>query len=546
MPMARVESTTIGRVLLDAAQRWPDREAVVFPETRRSFGQLADGAWRVARGLYALGVRGGDHVGILMPNCVDMIEAIFGAALIGAVVCPVNARYRSNELAYIVANADHRVLLTSDVVDEHIDYPALIAEALPALPDGDPSELRLSDAPALRQVVLLGRRTAPGMLDRGQFEALAETVAPADVRRASERVRVSHDALILYTSGTTARPKGCVLSHDAIVGGARSVAAREQVGPADICWDPLPLYHTSGLQPLLYCIDAGTLFCCMTHFDAETAIAQLRREGCTLFKGTFPPITLAVINHPEFDTLDVSTVRVVQIVAPAETLRIIAAAFPNGGIQGAFGICEGGGYLSVNELDEDLETRLRCVGPPFDGIEIRVVDPDGVAVATGDPGELLVRGFTVLRRYHRDPARTAEVLDADGWLHTGDRGSVDERGRISYLGRIKEMIRVGGENVAPAEIEGYLSTHPAIHLVQAVGVPDDRLDEVVAAFVELRPGQELSAEELQTYCRGAIASYKVPRHIRFVTEWPMSATKIQRFALRDQLLTELDHDRAAV
>ena len=411
MPMARVESTTIGQLLLDAGQRWPDREAVVFPETRRSYGQLAEGAWRVARGLYALGVRGGDHVGILMPNCVDMIEAIFGAALLGAVVCPVNARYRSNELAYIVANADHRVLLTSDIVDEHIDYPALIAQALPGLSDGDPSELRLPDAPALRQVVLLGRRTAPGMLDRGQFEALAETVSAEDAGRASERVSVCDDALILYTSGTTARPKGCVLSHDAIVGGSRSVGAREQVGPADICWDPLPLYHTSGLQPLLYCIDAGALFCCMTHFDPETAIAQLRREGCTLFKGTFPPITLAVINHPDFATLDVSAVRVVQIVAPAQTLRIIDAAFPNGGVQGAFGICEGGGYLSVNELDEDLETRLRCVGPPFDGIEIRAVDADGVAVPTGEPGELLVRGFTVLRRYHRDPERTAEVLD---------------------------------------------------------------------------------------------------------------------------------------
>jgi fatty-acyl-CoA synthase len=544
--MARVASTTIGRLLLDAAARWPQREAVVFPEARRTYRQLAEGAWTVARGLHALGVRRGDHVGILMPNCIDMVEAIFGAALAGAVVCPVNARYRSNELAYIVANADHRVLLTSDIVDAHIDYPALIAEALPGLSEGSAGRQRLASAPALRQVVLLGSRSAPGMLDRAGLQALAETVATQDVERESERIDVLDDALILYTSGTTARPKGCVLSHDGIVGGARSVAARERCGPADICWDPLPLYHTSGLQPLLYCIDAGALFCCMTHFDPEAAVAQLRREGCTLFKGTFPPIALAVINHPGFATLDVSTVRVVQIVAPTETLRIIDAAFPNAGIQGAFGICEGGGYLAVNEIDEDLETRLHTVGPPFDGIEARVVDSDGRDVAIGEPGELLIRGFTVLRRYHRDPKRTAEVLDHDGWLHTGDRGSVDGRGRISYLGRIKEMIRVGGENVAPAEIEGFVSTHPAVHLVQAVGVPDDRLDEVVAVFVELLPGHELGEAELQAYCRDAIASFKVPRHIRFVTEWPMSATKIQRFALRDRLIAELEHDRATV
>ena len=539
MRMARAQSVTIGEVVLEAARRWPDRTAVAFPDVRRTYAQLAEGAWTVARGLYGLGVRGGDHVGILMPNCVDMIDAIFGAALVGAIVCPVNARYRASELAYIVANADHRVLLTSDLSDEHIDYPALIAQALPGLSAGDPLDQRLAAAPALRQVVLIGSRPAPGMLDRSRFQALAAGVEEADVREQLRQVDVGDDGLILYTSGTTARPKGCVLSHDSIVGGARSVGARERVGPDDVCWDPLPLYHTSGLQPLIYCVDAGTLYCCMTHFEPAAAIAQLRREGCTIFKGTFPPITMAVVNHPEFAGLDVSAVRVVQIVAPPETLRIVAAAFPNGGVQGAFGICEGGGYLSTNELDEDLETRVRSIGPPYEGIEIRAVDPQGRRVGPDEPGELIVRGFTVLRRYHRDPQRTAEVLDSDGWLHTGDRGSLDEAGRVTYLGRIKEMIRVGGENVAPAEIEGYLSTHPAVHMVQAVGVPDDRLDEVVAAFVELRPGASVTEGELIEYCRGQIASFKVPRHVRVVTEWPMSATKIQRFALRERMLAEL-------
>jgi fatty-acyl-CoA synthase len=549
MRMARAPSVTIGQVLLDAAARWPDRTAVVCDDIERTYAELATGAWTIARGLYALGVRRGDHVGVLMPNCVEMVDAIFGAALAGAVVCPVNARYRASELAYIVANADHRVLLTSDMVDEHIDYPALIADALPGLADGDPRHQRLAGAPELRQVVLIGSRGAPGMIDRRQFAQLAADVEEARVREQLAQVAVADEGLILYTSGTTARPKGCVLTHDGIVGGARSVGARERVGPTDVCWDPLPLYHTSGLQPLLYCIDAGARYCCMTHFEAGAAIDQLRREGCTIFKGTFPPVTLAVINHPGFAALDVSAVRVVQIVAPPETLRIIAAAFPNGGVQGAFGICEGGGYLSTNEPDEDLETRLRTVGPPLEGIEIRAVDPEGREVGAGEPGELLVRGFTVLRRYHRDPERTAEVLDSDGWLHTGDRGSCDERGRVTYLGRIKEMIRVGGENVAPAEIEGYLSTHPAVHMVQAVGVPDPRLDEVAAAFVELRPGAHATEQELIEFCRGQIASFKVPRHIRIVTDWPMSATKIQRFALRDRMLGELGlalEPRAAV
>jgi acyl-CoA synthetase (AMP-forming)/AMP-acid ligase II len=280
-------------------------------------------------------------------------------------------------------------------------------------------------------------------------------------------------------------------------------------------------------------------FISMTHFDAAHGIRQVRDERVTLLISTFPPITMALIAHPDFAHLDVSSIRLVQIVAPAETLRAVAAAFPQGGIQGAFGMCEGGGYLAVNELDEDLETRVRTVGPPFEGVEIRAVDADGHDMPPREPGELLVRGFTVLKRYHGDPERTAEVLDADGWLHTGDRGTIDEEGRVSFLGRIKEIIRVGGENVAPAEIEGYISTHPAVHLAQAVGVPDEHLDEVPAVFVELVPDGEATEQELIDFCRGRIASFKVPRYVRLVSEWPMSATKIQRFVLRERLLEEL-------
>jgi acyl-CoA synthetase (AMP-forming)/AMP-acid ligase II len=354
-------------------------------------------------------------------------------------------------------------------------------------------------------------------------------------------VRVRDPGVILTTSGTTANPKGCVLTHEAIVRGSRAVAERERVTGDDVCWDPLPLFHTSGLQPLLYVLDRGGRFVCMTHFEPGAGLAQIREQGATMVKSTFPPVTMALVNHPDFGSVDVSRVRLVQLVAPPDTLRIVQAAFPNAAVQGAYGLCEGGGYVAVNELDEGDDTRLVTEGTPFPGIEIRAVDPaTGDDVPPGEPGELLLRGFTLFEEYYRDAERTAEVLDADGWLHTGDRGAVDADGRIRFLGRIKEMIRVGGENVGPAEIEGFLSTHPAVHLVQAVGVPDPRLDEVPAVFVELKPGASATEEELIRYCHGKIASFKVPRHVRFVDEWPMSATKIQRFRLREQLVRELE------
>ena len=528
--------TTIGQLLLEAADRWSDRIAVAFPDGARTYGELAEAARRTARGLHALGLRPGEHVGVLMPNGPELVDAIFGVALAGGVLCPLNARYRAAELAHVVTQAEHAVLLTSDAVVDHVDYVPILHEALPGLAETG----RSRQAPALRQVVLLGERRAAGTTSGADLAALAETVRDDDVARATQDVAAGDPGLVLTTSGTTAHPKGCVLTHDAIVRGSRAVAERERVTEDDVCWDPLPLFHTSGLQPLLYVLDRGGRFLCMTHFTADAGLAQIRDEAPTMIKSTFPPVTLALVDHPAFDTVDTSRIRLVQLVAPPDTLRRVQYAFPRAAIQGAYGLSEAGGYVAVNDLDEGDDTRLTTEGRPFPGIEIRAVEPDSGAVcAPGEPGELLVRGFTLFRGYHGDPERTAEVLDDDGWLHTGDRGAVDAEGRVAFLGRIKELIRVGGENVGPAEIEGLVSTHPAVHLVQAVGVPDERLDEVPAVFVQLKPGAEASEQELIDWCRGRIASFKVPRHVRFVDEWPMSATKIQRFRLREQLVAEL-------
>ena len=307
-----------------------------------------------------------------MPNCLDMVHAIFGIALAGCVVCPLNARYRSAELAYVIESTDLAVLLTSDIVEEHVDYVPLLHEALPGLAAGDPIAARPGDraAPPPRRAArpAHGRRAC----STARRSTRSPTPVPDDAveeRRAAVRVR--DPGLILTTSGTTANPKGCVITHEAIVRGSRAVGEREQIGEGEVVWAALPLFHTSGLQPLLYVLDRGGTR------PLDDALRARRRRSprsastrATVVKSTFPPITMALVNHPDFGTIDAARVRIVQLVAPPDTLRLVMAAFPNAAVQGAYGLCEAGGYVAVNVLGEDPERRLTSEGPPFPGIEV--------------------------------------------------------------------------------------------------------------------------------------------------------------------------------
>ena len=530
---------TIGAILTDGAARWPDRRAVAFPDAERTYDQLLGDAQVIARGLHALGVRCGDHVGILMPNCLDMVACFYGISLLGAVVTPVNARYRASELGYVVENADLVVLLTTDIVEAHVDYADLLHETFADLAAAsDTARLGLAGAPLLRSIVMLGKRAAPGLVTRDEFESLAGGVPATVVEQTACAVSAEDVGLMVYTSGTTADPKGCQLTHRGVTRVAREGGVRFTAREGDVFWDPLPLYHMSAILPLNFTLDVGATFVSMTHFEPQAALRQMRAIPPTLIYPCFPPITMPLITHPDWARTDLSQVRVWLNVAPVETLQLMHDALPHAAQIGSYGITEGGGIISYNDAHETLEQLENTVGQPIPGDEVRIVDVDGDEVPAGEKGEILVRGIGLMTGYYKDPQRTADVIDAEGWLHTGDLCAVDADGRISYFGRIKDMMKVGGENVAPAEIESYLSKHPAVELVQVIGVPDDRLAEVACAFVELRDGASATAEELIAYCRDKIASYKVPRHIRFVTEWPMSATKIQRYRLREMYFAE--------
>jgi fatty-acyl-CoA synthase len=528
------KAATLGDVLVAGAARFPDRAAVVFPDATRTYSELLADAQLVARGLHALGVRRGDHVGILMPNCMDMVAAFYGISLAGAVITPVNARYRATELGYVVENADLVVLLTTDIVDDHVDYSELLNQTFPDLAASEDNEhLRLTDAPLLRAIVMLGKRSADGLLDRGEFESLAASVPASVITQTANAVSPDEVGLMVYTSGTTANPKGCQLTHRGVVWIAREGGVRFTAREGDVFWDPLPLFHMSAILPINFMLDVGGTFVSMTHFEPGAALRQMREVPPTLIYPCFPPITMPLINHPDWAKTDLSQVRVWLNVAPVETLRIMQRALPQAPQIGSYGITEGGGIISYNDAHETVEQLELTVGPPVPSTEVRIIGPDGQDVPPGEQGEIIVRGVGVMKGYYKDPKRTAEVMDADGWLHTGDRSCVDADGQISYFGRIKDMLKVGGENVAPAEIESYLSKHPAVELVQVIGVPDERLAEVACAYIQLRDGFTATPEEFIEYCRGQIASYKVPRHVRIIDEFPMSATKIQRYRLRE-------------
>jgi acyl-CoA synthetase (AMP-forming)/AMP-acid ligase II len=532
--------TTLAGLLLRSAERRPEHEALVFPECRHTYASLRDGALRCARALAAMGVARGDHVGLLMPNCPDFVLAFFGAQLLGAVVVPVNTRFRSRELGYLFENADLKVLLTSDIVDDHVDFVQRIDESLPGLDGSDPERLALGAAPRLEAIVLLGEREAPGMVPRARFDELADALADEDVLIPFDGTSPDEIALMLYTSGTTAEPKGCLITHDAAIHVWAGAAERLRITADDRVWDPLPLFHMSCLGPLIFTTALGGTLVTMTHFEPAAALDQIEGERATWLYSVFPPITMALVTHPTFGSRDLTRVRGLLNVAPPDTMRLIQVGFPGAiNVGGHFGMTEASGAITCNEWDATPDEQAETHGAPLPEIEVKAIDPEtGAERPPGVPGELLVRGRGLFRGYHRDPELTAAVLEG-GWLHSGDLGVIDERGLVTYMARLKDMLKVGGENVAPAEIESHLSTHPAVKLVQVVGAPDDRLGEVVVAFVELAPGRRATAEELVEHCNGRIASFKVPRHVRFVEEWPMSATKIQKFQLREQIAAEL-------
>lgn len=537
-----------GRMLRASAEAHGASDALVFPGRRLTHADLYASARRWAKALLAMGVEPGQNVGILLTTRPEFVEVMFGATMIGAVAVPVNARYQAHELAFLVRDADLVALVTTGAVTDQLNFSERLKTAFPALCDADPKALALDDAPLLRAIICLDPPCQPFMVSADEALSRGAAIDDASVDARIDAVDPEQIALVLYTSGTTANPKGALISHRAIVGNSRNLGKRYRISSEDKVWSPLPIFHIAGILPLTMVLDAGGAYLTVPHFDAETALAMLGREGATVAYPSFVTIMQDLITHPTFATTDLSKLRLMNsnfAVQPAWIKEAMTKAMPHTIQVGTYGLTEGAGTICTSRIDDPFELRTGRLGVPLDEWEVRIVDPEtGQDCALGERGEIVARGPNMLKGYYKAPDKTAEVI-RDGWFFTGDIGSFDESGHIMFHGRTKDMLKVGGENVAAAEIEAMLQSHPAVKLAQVVGLPDARYVEVPAAFIELVDGGQTSEAELIAHCRGKLAGFKIPRHVRFIDEWPMSTSKIQKFKLRTQLVEELGLGEAA-
>jgi len=517
------EAITLGDALLRTAARKPDDLALALPDGTHTWRELADRAERIARNLIGLGVAPGAHVGVLMPNGFDILATYFGVSLAGCAIVPIKARFRTRELGYIVSNADLACVITNDANDAYVNYLDLLLESIV----GEPPHM-----------VVLGRREREGVLSDAAFDALGADVSAAVAERRRCGASVADPAMILYTSGTTADPRGAIISHESIVRvWAGAVAHALRLGDGDVMWNPCPMFHIAAMGVSVACVTHGITIVTAPFFEPDSAVELLARYEPTALFPAYANILLGVLTHPRFAGTHATRALV---VGPPTTLRSLQDQLPGLALVSTFGMTESCGCSTFSDIEDPLDLRMDTVGPPIAGLELRIADPlTDAPLGPGERGEIQLRGPILFGGYYKDPEKTAATWVEGGWMRTGDLGAMTADGRAQYHGRLKDIIRVGGENLSPTEIEAHLMTHPAVLIAQALGIPDPRLDEIPVAFVELRAGMSASEEELIAHCQGAIARFKVPRHIRFVTEWPMSATKVQKFRLREALVSEL-------
>lgn len=526
---------TVGEALLRSAERHPRSDAIVYPDQRTTYAQLHDAAVSVARSLVSLGVQPGERVGILMPNCPEFLEIFFGCHFAGAIPVTVNARYKAKELRHVTEDAGLVALITTDLVADYVPFVDLLAEAFKEHP---PTTLRTR--------ILLGSSSPEGYVNQSMWSAAAEDTSVSEVKRRAAAVGLDDIAVIMYTSGTTSSPRGCPLTHRSFVRTAYCVADRLEITGQERFWDPLPLFHMGGLLPSMATLLHGGAVISLVHFDADIALDQLADEQATFAYPAFPTITQSLIHHPRFADLDLTSIRGILDTAPPDTLRQVQEAFPHASVVTSYGLTEASGVITYSHLDDPIDKRIGTTGRAFPGMEVRAIDPDtGRVCEPGVSGELRVRGPGMFTGYLNSEEYTASRTDRDGFLCTGDLGMLDEEGRISYTGRLKDMLKVGGENVAAAEIEAHLALHEAVKIAAVVGVPDTHLVEVPVAYVETVLGASVTEGELIAHCRGQLASFKIPRRVWFIDEWPMSTTKIQKFRLRDDAQARVSEAEAS-
>jgi fatty-acyl-CoA synthase len=518
---------TIGANFERTVARFPEAEALVSRHQgiRLTYAELNEGVDRLARALMAAGLEPGDRLGIWSPNCVEWLMLQLATAKAGIVLVNINPAYRTSELEYALNQSGCRVLVAAGSFKAS-DYEAMVEEVR-------------GNLPALERTIFLGTT--------GWDELLAEASGATDdeLRSRAESLQFDDPINIQYTSGTTGFPKGATLSHHNLLNNGFFIGEFCRYTEADRVCIPVPFYHCFGMV-------LGNL-ACTTHgacivlpdaaFEARSVLEAVEAERCTSLYGV-PTMFIAELDHPDFGSFDYSTLRTGIMAGspcPVEVMRKVIERMHMDEVTICYGMTETSPVSTQTTADDPLERRVSTVGRVHPHVEIKIVDPlDGGVVTRGDAGELLTRGYSVMLGYWNDPERTAEAIDRAGWMHTGDLATMDDEGYVNIVGRSKDMIIRGGENVYPREIEEFLYTHEDVADVAVIGVPDQRYGEEIMAWVQLREGAAATEEDLKSFCKGKIAHYKVPRYVKLVDEFPMTITgKVQKFKMREAAIEEL-------
>ncbi len=532
---------TLGSVLEQAAQRFGTREALVFGDRRWTYEAFNQEVDHVAKGLIALGVVPGERVALWMTNLPEWLFSMFAVARIGACLVPLNTRYRSDDVAYAVTQSRSSTLITLDRSGP-VDYQGMLMESMSQIEAADDGTLTIANYPDLKRVVVLGERRLPHACAWSALLAGGETVSDALLDMRAAAVDPDGMMLICYTSGTTGHPKGVMHTHRPI----RNTAERAQmlgVAMTDIHLNYLPLFHLYAFSEVtLTCVLTGAKQILMDVFDAERTLDLAEQEGVTMLHGMeahWLDLLNAQALRPRQLKLRLATLPsgVESTVPIAEKVQDVFCPTTSG-----YGMSETWAYIACDNPSHTREQRVHASGYPMNDCEIRIIDPEtGAARPAGEPGEVLVRSYTLMLGYWDKPEATAATIDANGWLHTGDMGTIREDGHLVFIGRYKDMLKVGGENVSPAEVETYFRNMPEVYDAAVVAYPDPRLAEVPVAFVIMKTGQTINAATLISRLKGRIASFKIPRHVLFVEAFPMTSSgKIRKFELRAEARRLLD------
>ena len=541
---------TIGRFFDEACASHAEREALIVrhQDVRLTYAQLKLKVDALACGLMRLGLEPGDRIGIWSQNNMEWALTQFATAKAGLVLVNINPAYRRSELEYALNKVGCRALILSPAFKTS-NYLEMIADLAPELGHCEPGLLRSHRLPALEMVIRMGADRSPGMLNFDELLRAPAREEFAALAVLSERLQFDDPINIQFTSGTTGHPKGATLSHHNILNNGYFVGEAIKLVPGDRLCIPVPLYHCFGMvMGNLGCLTHGaTMVYPAEAFEPLAVLETVAQEKCTALYGV-PTMFIAALDHPRFADFDLSSLRTGIMAGspcPIEVMKRVIGKMNMAEVTIAYGMTETSPVSFQSGTDDPIDRRVSTVGRVQPHLEVKIVDNEGRIVPRGQSGELCTRGYSVMLGYWDDEARTKEAIDAGGWMHTGDLAVIDDEGYCNIVGRIKDMVIRGGENIYPREIEEFLYAHPKVLDVQVVGIPDERFGEELCAWIIVREGERLAEDEVREYCKGQIAHYKIPRYLRFVDSFPMTVTgKIQKFLIRQKMKEELGLDEA--